>query len=392
KQMQESGMYLMLDIVFNHTSHLHEWAMRAKAGEKNFQDFFYMYDDRTLPDEFEKDMPEIFPESAPGNFTFVPACEKWVMTVFHNYQWDLNYTNPAVFVAMLDTVLFYANLGVDILRIDAPAFIWKQIGTTCQNLPQAHTLLQLLRQCVQMAAPGMALLGEAIVAPRQIMQYFGEGLARGRECDLAYNATQMALQWDMLATGDTRIMLAAQEVLYQKPLNTSWITYTRCHDDIGLGYEDAMIQKAGFTAYEHRRFLQRYYSGEWAGSPAAGALFSVNPKTGDARISGTLASLCGLEKALRDENEIAVELSIQKILLMQAHSFFLGGIPMLFYGDEVGYTNDYSYKDDAGKSYDNRWMHRPLIDWRKNDKRLEEGTIEYQLYNATKKLLFIRAS
>ncbi|HET7897963.1 MAG TPA: alpha-amylase family glycosyl hydrolase, partial [Flavisolibacter sp.] len=193
KQMQESGMYLMLDIVFNHTSHRHEWAMRAKAGEKNFQEFFYMYDDRTIPDEFEKTLPEIFPESAPGNFTFVQACEKWVMTVFHNYQWDLNYNNPAVFVAMLDTVLFYANLGVDILRIDAPAFIWKQIGTTCQNLPQAHTLLQMLRQCVQMAAPGMALLGEAIVAPRQIMQYFGEGLARGRECDLAYNATQMAL-------------------------------------------------------------------------------------------------------------------------------------------------------------------------------------------------------
>jgi len=391
KRLQAEGMYLMLDIVFNHTSHHHEWAQRAKAGDKAFQDFFYMYDDRTIPDEFEKSLPEIFPESSPGNFTYVPDCEKWVMTVFHDYQWDLNYANPAVFVAMLDTVLFYANLGVDILRIDAPAFIWKQVGTTCQNLPQAHTLLQLLRQCVQMAAPGMALLGEAIVAPRQIMQYFGAGAARGKECDLAYNATQMALQWDMLATGDTRIMLAAQEVLLQKPLNTSWITYTRCHDDIGLGYEDTMIQRAGFSPYEHRRFLQRYYSGEWAGSPAMGALFSVNPKTGDARISGTLASLCGLEKALRDDNETALELAVQKILLMQAHSFFVGGIPMLFYGDEVGYTNDYAYTADETKSYDNRWMHRPLIDWAKNKKCSEEGTLEHLLYTATQKLLSIRA-
>lgn len=389
-KMADEGMHLMLDIVFNHTSHLHEWAQKAKAGDERFQDFFYMFDDRTIPDLFERSMPEIFPEAAPGNFTYVPECKKWVMTVFHNYQWDLNYTNPAVFIVMLDTVLFYANLGVDILRIDAPAFIWKEPGTTCQNLPQAHTILQLLRHCVQIAAPGMALLGEAIVAPRQIMQYFGEGAARSKECDFAYNATQMALQWDMLATGDTRVMLAAQEVLLQKPLDTSWITYTRCHDDIGLGYEDAMIQQAGFGPYEHRKFLQRYYSGQWPDSPARGALFGVNAKTGDARISGTLASLCGLEKALDEQDEKGIALSIQKILLMQAHSFFIGGLPMLFYGDEVGYTNDYSYLNDENKSYDNRWLHRPLIDWKKNSRREKQGSIEQRLFNGTKRLLQIR--
>ena len=388
--LAEEKMHLMLDIVFNHTSHLHEWAQKAKGGDKRYQAFFYMYDDRTVPDLFERNMPEIFPEAAPGNFTWVPECNKWVMTVFHQYQWDLNYTNPAVFVVMLDTVLFYANLGVDILRLDAPAFIWKEKGTACQNLPQAHTLLQLLRHCVQMAAPGMALLGEAIVAPRQIMQYFGEGANRGKECDFAYNATQMALQWDMLATGDTRVMMAAQDVLLQKPSNTSWITYTRCHDDIGLGYEDATIQQAGFNPYEHRRFLQRYYSAEWPGSPAKGALFGVNPKTGDARISGTLASLCGLEKALDEGHEEGIAQAIQKILLMQAFSFFIGGLPMLFYGDEVGYINDYSYRQEESKSYDNRWMHRPLMDWGKNNRREEEGTIEKQIFDGTQRLLNIR--
>lgn len=392
KTMQSEGMYLMLDIVFNHTSHLHEWAMKAKAGEKRYQDFFYMYDDRAVPDEFEKGMPEVFPEAAPGNFTYVEDCRKWVMTVFHHYQWDLNYTNPAVFVAMLDTVLWYANLGVDVLRIDAPAFIWKQQGTTCQNLPQAHALLQLLRQCVQAAAPGMALLGEAIVAPRDIMHYFGDGPARGQECDLAYNATQMALQWDMLATGDTKVMLAAQEVLLHKPAGTSWITYTRCHDDIGLGYEDAMIEAAGFNAYQHRKFLQDYYSGNSFGSPAAGALFSVNPKTGDARISGSLASLCGLERAVLANDEKGIETAVQKILLMQAHSFFLGGLPMLFYGDEAGYTNDYSYLRDEDKSYDNRWMHRPEIDWEKNALTAKEGTTEQRIYSGTHALLALRRS
>ena len=292
EEMRKRNMYLMIDIVLNHTSHKHEWALRAKAGETKYQDYFYFYHDRSLPDQYDKTMPEIFPESSPGSFTYIEECDKWVMTVFHNYQWDLNYTNPQVFIEMLDTIFFYANLGVDILRIDAPAFIWKQLGTTCQNLPQAHTLLRLIKQCVQVASPGMALLGEAIVAPKEIMKYFGTNNYTARECDFAYNATHMALQWDMLATGDTKVMLAAQHELLQKPYGTSWITYTRCHDDIGLGYDDIMIEQAGYNSYAHRKYLKEYYSGVHPGSPAIGALFSSNPKTGDARISGSLASLC----------------------------------------------------------------------------------------------------
>jgi amylosucrase len=390
KNMQERNMYLMLDIVLNHTSHHHEWAQKARQGDKQYQDYFYFYNDRSLPDQYDKTMPEVFPESSPGSFTYLPDMNKWVMTVFHSYQWDLNYTNPLVFIEMLNTIFFYANIGVDILRIDAPAFIWKQLGTTSQNLPQAHTLLRLIKQIVQVATPGMALLGEAIVAPKEIMKYFGTDKYTARECDFAYNATHMALQWDMLATGDTKVMLAAQNELLKKPYGTSWITYTRCHDDIGLGYDDEMIARAGYNPYEHRKFLKEYYSGEFNGSPARGALFSVNDKTGDARISGSLASLCGLEKALEAKDEKAIAESIQKILLMQAHSFFLGGVPMIFYGDECGYTNDYSYLKEDDKSYDNRWMHRPLIDWKKNKKREKEGTIEYQIFTGTKKLIAIR--
>jgi amylosucrase len=236
----------------------------------------------------------------------------------------------------------------------------------------------------------MALLGEAIVAPKEIMKYFGSGLFTAKECDFAYNATHMALQWDALATGDIRVMLAAQHEILQKPFGTSWITYTRCHDDIGLGYDDYMIQYAGYNAYEHRKFLKEYYAGIHPLSPSRGALFAVNPKTQDARISGALASLCGLEKAIDENDEGAIELSIKKIILMQAHSFFIGGIPMLFYGDETGTTNDYSYLDDATKSYDNRWMHRPIVDWNKNERRKEEGTVEQQVFYGTQKLIAIR--
>ena len=388
--MHDKGMYLMLDIVLNHTSHLHEWAIRAKQGDLHYQDYYYFFDDRKLPDEFDRTMPDIFPESAPGNFTFVKECDKWVMTVFHRYQWDLNYTNPFVLVEMLDTIFFYANLGVDLLRIDAPAFIWKQLGTTSQNLPEAHTILRLIRQCVEVSTPGMALLGEAIVSPKEIMKYFGTGIYRAKECEFAYNATHMALQWDALATGDIKVMMAAQHEILKKPYGTSWITYTRCHDDIGLGYEDYMIEQAGYNAIQHRKFLTNYFSGNFWESPAKGALFSSNPKTGDARISGSLASLCGLERAMENNDEKAIDLSIRKILMMQAQSFFIGGIPMIFYGDEIGTTNDYSYLRDSGKSYDNRWMHRPLIDWNKAAKITLNGSIEQRVFAGTQKLLKIR--
>lgn len=236
----------------------------------------------------------------------------------------------------------------------------------------------------------MALLAEAIAAPKDIMKYFGSGLFQGYECDFAYNATQMALQWDMLATGNTRIMLNAQHDISQKPLGATWINYTRCHDDIGLAYDDAIIRQAGFEPYHHRRFLWQYYAGTLEGSPSTGALFSVNPKTGDARISGSLAAMCGLEKALNEEDKPGIATAIDKILLMQAHSFFLGGVPMLFYGDELGYTNDYSYLTDPGKSYDNRWMHRPVINWKKNKRIDKPGTTEQQIFSGTQKLISIR--
>ena len=392
EQMRKRNMFLMMDIVLNHTSRLHEWAKKAREGDKHYQDYFYFFDDRKILDEYDRSMPEIFPESAPGNFTYVPEAGKWVMTVFHSYQWDLNYTNPLVLDEMLGNIFFYANLGIDLLRIDAPAFIWKQLGTTCQNLPQAHTLLRLIHLCVQVAAPGMALLGEAIVAPKEIMKYFGEGEYLANECDFAYNATQMAVQWDALATGDIRVMMAAQHEILKKPFGSSWITYTRCHDDIGLGYEDYMIGQAGWNAFEHRSFLKNYFAGLFPGSPATGALFSSNPKTGDARISGTLASLCGLEKALGEKDESAVTAAINKILLMQAQSFFIGGLPMLFYGDELGYTNDYSYLDDPAKSYDNRWMHRPIMHWEKQKRIDTAGSTEQRIFSGTQKLLKIRKS
>lgn len=390
QNLLEKNMYLMTDIVLNHTSDQHEWAQKARQGDLNYQDFYYLYDDRSIPDQMEAHMPEVFPESSPGSFVYNKEMDKWVMSVFHNYQWDLNFTNPQVLKAMLSNVFFYANLGVDILRVDAPAFIWKQMGTSCQNLPEAHIILQLIKTALQIAAPGMAILGEAIVAPREIMGYFGTGYMTNKECDLAYNASQMALQWDALATTDTRNMLCNQDIILQKPLGASWINYVRCHDDIGLTFEDRCIENVGYTPHLHREFLKNYLSGRIDSSPCIGDLFAVNPKTNDARISGSLASLCGLEKAIQKKDSDSIQTSINKILLMQANSLLLGGIPMIFYGDEAGYTNDYSYLNEKGKSYDNRWMHRPVIDWKKNAKAKKKGTIEHTVFTGMQKIIRIR--
>lgn len=388
--MFSKNMSLMLDVVINHTSHMHEWALKAKSGDTYYQNFFYTFEDRTIPDLFERTMPEIFPHSSPGNFTFSQEMQRWVMTVFNYYQWDLNYRNPEVFLAMVEVILFYANLGVDILRLDAPAFVWKKMNTTSQNLEECHKILQLFRCCVDISAPGMALLAEAIVAPDEIMKYFGSEWVK--ESAIAYNAAQMALQWDALATGKTLIMRHAQHHMLKKPKDTTWITYTRCHDDIGLGFKDESIEHAGFNPYEHRSFLKRFYSDQFQGSFAKGMLFGENLKTNDARISGTLASLCGLEKALENSNEHDVTLAIERITLMQANAMFIGGIPMLFYGDEHGELNDYSYLNYPDKAYDNRWMHRPLMDWKKIKKKIKSNSKTSNVYINTKKLIQIRKS
>ncbi len=392
RHFHDNGMLLVLDFVMNHTADDHEWAKKALAGNESFQDYYYMFDDRTIPDQFDASMPEIFPQSTPGNFTYLEGIDQWVMTVFHNYQWDLNYTNPQVFIEMLANLIFLANKGADVIRMDALAFTWKEIGTESQNLPLAHTINQLMKACSQVIAPGILLLAEAIVAPDEIVKYFGEGDARGVECDMAYNATLMALLWEAIATQDTRMLQKSMKGLPDKPFGNTWINYLRCHDDIGLGFDDKYLYQLGFDAKTHRNFLVNYYSGNFPGSMAMGTPFMHNPKTGDARISGSLASLAGLEKALNNDNKEAIDVSIQKIILLHSIILSYGGLVMLYSGDEIGTTNDYSYQNDPNKSYDNRWLHRPIMDWKKIKEIKMPGTVEARIFHGLQKLITIRKS
>ncbi|MES9834052.1 MAG: amylosucrase [Candidatus Thiodiazotropha sp. LLP2] len=387
---RKRGMLLVLDMVLNHTSDEHEWAQRARAGEQKYQDYYYTYNNRDIPNMFEQTMPEIFPETSPGNFTWDDGMQKWVMSVFNHYQWDLNYNNPAVFIEMLDNTLFWANQGADILRLDAVAFLWKKIGTTSQNEREAHLLLQLMKDCCQVTAPGVLFIAEAIVAPVEIIKYFGEDAVIAKECEIAYNATLMALIWDAVATKNTQLLMQGIQSLPTKLDRATWLNYLRCHDDIGLGFDNADIIRAGYEPSAHRKFLVDYFTGSYDDSPARGAPFGVNHKTGDARISGSLASLVGLEAAVEQNDLDAIDESIKLILLIHSLICSFGGMPLLYYGDEIGTLNDREFLNDENKAGDSRWMQRPKIDWERAERRHQHGTPEQQIFDGLKKMIAAR--
>jgi len=389
-EMRKRDILLVLDVVVNHTSNKHYWATRARAGEQKYLDYYYTFENRNVPDMFEQSMPEIFPETAPGNFTWDEEMGRWVMTVFNDYQWDLNYSNPAVFIEMLNIILFWANQGADILRLDAVAFLWKKIGSTCQNEREAHLILQLLKDCCQVSAPGVVFIAEAIVAPVEMIKYFGEDAVIAKECEIAYNATFMALLWDAVATKNARLLNQGIKSLPVKLERATWLNYVRCHDDIGLGFDDRDILLCDYEPARHRRFLVDYFTGKFGHSHARGLPFGQNTKTGDTRISGSLSSLVGLEHALESGDNQAIDDSIKLILLLHGMILSFGGIPLLYYGDEIGTLNDDSYRDDPYKKGDTRWIHRPSIDWDKAESRNTPGTVEYEIFSALKRMIAVR--
>lgn len=390
RHLRKRNILLTLDVIVNHTSDEHFWAQQAKQGAMRYQDYYYTFPNRDIPDMFEETMPEIFPETSPGNFTFNEAMNRWVMTVFNSYQWDLNYSNPSVFIEMVNIILFWANQGADIIRLDAVAFLWKKIGTICQNEREAHLILQLMKDCCQVTAPGVLFIAEAIVNPTEIVKYFGEDAVIAKECEIAYNATLMALLWDTVATKNARLLTKGIKNVPLKLNRATWLNYVRCHDDIGLGFDDLDIIAAGYEPNSHRRFLVNYFTGNFKDSIAKGVPFGQDVKTGDSRISGSLASLAGLEVALKRNDPKMIDDSIQIILLLHSVIMSFGGIPLLYYGDEIGTLNDDSFLKDKDKATDTRWIHRPKIDWRKADKRHQHGTVEQRIFTNLQKLIAVR--
>ncbi|WP_026298930.1 alpha-amylase family protein [Deinococcus aquatilis] len=367
-QLRERGMSLVLDLVLNHVAREHEWAEKARAGDPVYRDYFHIYPDRTQPDAYERTLPEVFPDFAPGNFTWDTEAGEdgaggWVWTTFNSYQWDLNWGNPAVFREFADLILHLANRGVEVFRLDAIAFIWKRLGTASQNQPEVHHLTRALRAAIRIVAPAVAFKAEAIVAPNELIHYLGTRDHHGKVSDMAYQNSLMVQIWSSLASRDTRLFETALLAFPPKPTNTTWGMYVRCHDDIGWAISDEDAGRAGLSGPGHRHFLSDFYSGEHPGSFARGLVFQYNPATGDRRISGSAASLAGLEAALDAGNAEWTDHAVRRLLLAHAVTLGFGGVPLLYMGDELALLNDYTFEADPAHAADNRWVHRPKMDW-----------------------------
>ena len=388
KTLRHGGMSVCVDLVLNHTAKEHEWAVKAQAGEAGYQAYYHMFEDERETLDYEKTLVEVFPNDAPGNFTFYPGFGKYVWTTFNEHQWDLNWANPDVFLEIVDIMLNLANRGVDCLRLDAVAFMWKQLGTNCQNLPQVHDILQALRAATRIAAPALIHKAEAIVAPRDLVPYLGVGRHRGREANLAYHNNLMVHFWSSLASRKTALMTHTLKTHFPECFrNGCWATYIRCHDDIGWAItEEDGAAIPHVSGPGHRKFLADFYAGKHPGSFARGGIFQENAETGDRRNSGTFASLAGLESAIESGDGQAIATAIDRMLMGLALIASFGGLPLLYMGDEIGLTNDYAFADEAAHAHDNRWMHRPRMNWAR------QGSPQLKIFEGTKHIVRCRKS
>jgi len=383
--LNNEGISLVLDFVMNHTSDEHDWAWRARSGEADYQDFYLMFDDRAVVDQYQRSLRDIFPDIRRGSFTFDKQSGKWVWTTFNSFQWDLNYANPAVFHAMAEEMLFLANVGVDVLRLDAVAFTWKRMGTPCENLPEAHQLIQAFNALVRIAAPSMLFKSEAIVHPDEVVRYIHPG-----ECQLSYNPLLMALLWESLATRDVTLLSYAMAHRSDIHPECAWVNYLRCHDDIGWTFDDGDARAVGIDPDGHRRFLNDFYTGRFPGSFAAGMPFQFNPETGDLRISGTLASLAGLETALAEQDPVLVEAAVRRINLLRSIMMSAGGIPLIYLGDEWGMLNDYTFLSDPARAGDTRWVHRSRKKWLSKDGSYDPEALEWRFFDELVTMVSLR--
>ena len=382
------GMALCLDFVMNHTSEDHEWARRAKAGEKEYQNRYFFYDDWTLPSAFEQTVPQVFPTTAPGNFTWCEEAQKVVMTTFYPYQWDLNYANPVVFNEMTDNLLFLCNHGIDIIRLDAVPYIWKALGTTCRNLKQVHTLVRMMRMICEIVCPGTLLLGEVVMEPSKVVPYFGP--VEKPECHLLYNVTAMATVWHTVATRDVRLLSHQLRQVIRLPKTYTFLNYLRCHDDIGWGLDYDFLSQFGQKEVPHKKYLNDYLTGRWPGSPARGELYNDDPRLGDARLCGTTASLCGIQAAGESGDPEQMNRAIRLDVMLHALMFTFSGIPVLYSGDEVAQENDETYHDDPLKQEDSRYLHRGDMNWTRAELRRQPGTPEERIFSALRRLEDLR--
>lgn len=384
----EKGINVCMDFVMNHTSEEHEWAKRARRGEGEYMSRYFFFDNGEIPSLYERTVPQVFPTTAPGNFTWLSDAGHYVMTTFYPYQWDLNYKNPRVFNEMVYNFLYLVNRGIDIVRIDAVPYIWKELGTSCRNLAQVHTIVRMMRMISEIVCPGVLLLGEVVMEPEKVVPYFGT--VEKPECHMLYNVTTMATTWHTVATRDVRLLKRQLDIVNSLPKGYVFLNYLRCHDDIGWGLDYRVLMSEGIGERSHKQYLNDYFQGYTGKSNSRGELYNADPVTGDARFCGTTASMCGMEKAKLDQDAGEMERALRLDVMLHAYMLMQSGIPVLYSGDEIGQTNDYTYKDDPKKAADSRYIHRGKMNWALAEHISDPDTVEGKLFLGLNRLGEIR--
>ena len=384
----KKGINVCMDFVMNHTSEDHEWAKKAREGDGEYMSRYFFFENSYIPSLYEQTVPQVFPTTAPGNFTYLPDQKHFVMTTFYPYQWDLNYKNPRVFNEMMYNFLFLANKGIDIIRIDAVHYIWKELNTPCRNLHQVHTIVRMMRMISEIVCPGVLLLGEVVMEPEKVVPYFGT--VEKPECHMLYNVTTMATTWHTVATRDVRLLKKQLDIVNALPKDYVFLNYLRCHDDIGWGLDYGALKSEGIGERSHKKYLNDYFQGYTGDSNSRGELYNADPVTGDARFCGTTASMCGVEKAGFEQDEAAMGKAIQMDVMLHAYMFMQSGIPVLYSGDEIGQVNDYTYKEDPDKAPDSRYIHRGAMNWELAGNISKKGTVEEKIFHRLERLEQIR--
>ncbi len=390
EECHKRDMNVCMDFVMNHTSEDHEWAVKARQGDGEYMSRYFFWDNVDMIRAYERTVPQVFPTTAPGNFTWIPEVKYHVLTSFYPYQWDLNYRNPRVFNEMMYNFLYLANQGVDIIRIDAVPYIWKQLGTQCRNLPQVHTIVRMMRMIAEIVCPSVILLGEVVMEPEKVAPYFGT--VEKPECHMLYNVTAMATTWHTAATGDVRLLKKQLDIVSGLPSQYTFLNYLRCHDDIGWGLDYKTLRGWGMEEVPHKKYLNDYFTGKVPGSRSRGQLYNDDPITRDARFCGTTASMCGVEASVYEKDDEKLKLAIRQDLMLHACMLMQSGIPMLYSGDEVGQLNDYTYQNDREKAQDSRYIHRGHFDWNLAGEAGEADTTAGQIFGGLRALEEIRRS
>jgi amylosucrase len=381
--LRSAGISLCSDFILNHVADDHAWARGAREGDQRLRGLFHVFPNRSKPDAYERTLGQVFPQAAPGNFTFVPALDGWAWSTFYPYQWDLNWSNPEVFSAMAATLLRLANRGIEVFRLDSTAFLWKREGTNCMNQPEAHLILQALRALASIAAPGVLLKAEAIVPMRELPAYFGQ--AAQPECHIAYHSSLMAAAWGSLAEQDASLVRSVVAGTPPLPPQASWLSYVRCHDDIGWNVLRAEAAEGGHDAQARLAAISRFFAGA-EGSFARGEAFQSSDPHAAHGSNGMAASLAGLEGAGGD----AEVLALRRLLLLHGLVLGFGALPVLYMGDELGQTNDYSFRQRPDRAMDSRWLQRPMLDEQRFAERHDSSTQSGRVYAALRSLVAAR--